>query len=188
MNRGFSEETATIMTSSLSESTIRQYTTSLKLWWTFCDSREVDPFVVCVQSLVQFLQLRYDEGASYSSLNTDRSAISILSPDGFGSKPELSRFFQGIYKLRPPKPRYDSTWDPHQVLEYLKTLYPLAELSLEHTTLKVIGLMALITAHRVQTFASILLEDIKVAAEGIEIFIRAPIKTSGPKRLQPPKR
>ena len=73
MNRGFSEETATIMTSSLSASTIRQYTTWLKLWWIFCNSREVDPFVVCVQPLVQFLQLRYDEGASYSYLNTGQS-------------------------------------------------------------------------------------------------------------------
>ena len=171
--------------SSIANSTIRQYACSLKLWWSYCNSHCLDPFDVQLQPLIQFLQSRYAAGASYASLNSDRSAVSILCANNIGSDPEISRFFQGIYKLRPPKPKYDSTWDPQQVLDYLKTLYPLENLNLEQLTLKLVGLLALVTAHRVQTFASILLSDIKLNSNGAEIFISSRIKTSGPRRVQP---
>lgn len=32
----------------------------------------------------------------------------------------IKRFFKGLSRLRPPKPKYDSTWDLSIVLNYFK--------------------------------------------------------------------
>ncbi|CAG7670641.1 unnamed protein product, partial [Allacma fusca] len=84
---------------------------------------------------------------------------------------------KGIGKTRPPKPRYNQTWDPSVVLRYLEKLEPLDSLTLEQLTYKTIGLISLVTAHRVQTFSKIMLDDLQLNAEGIEIRISAAIKT-----------
>jgi len=31
----------------------------------------------------------------------------------------LRRFFKGVFRLRPPRPKYDSTWDLDLVLAHL---------------------------------------------------------------------
>lgn len=41
---------------------------------------------------------------------------------------------KGIYELIKPKPKYNQIWDVSQVLDYLKTLYPLEKLSLKELT------------------------------------------------------
>ncbi|CAG7827160.1 unnamed protein product [Allacma fusca] len=92
---------------------------------------------------------------------------------------------KGIRKTRPPKPRYNQTWDPSVVLHYLEKLEPLDGLTLEQLTYKTIGLISLVTAHPVQSFSKIMLDDLQLNAEGIEIRISAAIKTSKPNSPQP---
>ena len=68
-----------------------------------------------------------------------------------GEDHQIKRFFKGVSKLRPPLPRYNVTWNPTVVLNYLESCYPNEEISLDTLTGKFSTLVALITAHRVQT-------------------------------------
>lgn len=71
---------------------------------------------------------------------------------------------------------------------YLKDLYPLESLSLENIILKLVTLLALISAHRMQTLTKIKLTNINKTEEGIKILIDGlieRIKTSGKNTPQP---
>ena len=122
---------------------------------------------------------------SCGTLNTYRSAISLISPNKIGEDILISRFLKGVFRLKPTKPKYEVTWDVSVVLNYLKTLYPLDVLSLKDLTLKTITLLALSTAHRAQTLAAIKISNIHITNSGLIIKVSDVIKTSGPGRNQP---
>lgn len=88
---------------------------------------------------LNFFSQKFREGASYATLNTTRSALSLLiSPDS-GQDCKLKRFFKGIYKLRPARPKYKVTWDPSLVLNHFFFNLPASEeLSLEVLTKKLV--------------------------------------------------
>ncbi|CAH1976734.1 unnamed protein product [Acanthoscelides obtectus] len=56
----------------------------------------------------------------------------------------FSRFLKGIYRQKPPQPKYQITWDPSLVLDYLAKMYPLPEVSLPQLTCKLVTLLALL--------------------------------------------
>lgn len=87
--------------------------------------------------------------------------------------------------MKPSKPRYEVTWDPSTVLDYISTLYPNDNLTLEDLTLKLVSLLALVTGHRMQTFSLVELNNIKILPDRIEIKITDRIKTSGLNKTQP---
>ncbi|CAG7822871.1 unnamed protein product, partial [Allacma fusca] len=93
-----------------------------------------------------------------------RSFLSLLSngstSSSIGTHPLIARFLRGVSKTRPPCPRYNTTWDPANVLTFLESLEPLEDLPIQKLAYKVIGLMSLATAHRVQTFSLIHLDEI----------------------------
>nr|CAH7758415.1 unnamed protein product [Callosobruchus chinensis] len=72
-------------------------------------------------------------------------------------------------------------------LEYnlSEKLYPLEELSLEKLSHKLVMLMALTSAHRLQTFSLIKIQNISVKSKQVEIRIPDKIKTSGKSKSQP---
>lgn len=173
------------MLSSISQGTVKQYSSYLKLWWEFCNTNEIDKFHLSIKWTLKFLTQLFDKGASYGTLNCARSALALVILSELGTNLEIQRFFEGIQGLRPNKPRYNYTWDPTTVLEYLKNLYPNDTLSLEKLTCKLVTLLALITAHRMQTFSLINLENIHKRETGFLIFINDRIKTSGKNKSQP---
>ena len=58
-----------------------------------------------------------------------------------------------LYYYQMMYPRYLTTWDPAIVVQYLKALPSTSEHSLEMMPLKLGTLMALTTAHRIQTLS-----------------------------------
>lgn len=92
----------------------------------------------------------------------------------------ISRPFTGFFKLKPTKPRYNKIWNTEPVLEKLAELYPLDTLSLEQVTNKLVILLSIGTAHRVQTLSLIEIDKIKTFRTGIDITIDKPIKTTRP--------
>lgn len=86
--------------------------------------------------------------------------------------------FKGFYKLRPPTPRYHETWDPSIVLDHLGKLYPNVQLSIEDLAKKTVTLIALVTAHRVQTISKISLRNVIIESSFISIKIPDLLKTS----------
>nr|CAH7747091.1 unnamed protein product [Callosobruchus chinensis] len=152
--------------SSLSPSTLKQYTAYLKKWWDFCATRQHSPFQYSLNLILTFLSIQFQNGASYATINSQHAAI-------------------GIYNQKPSMPKYQATWDPHPVLLHLARLYPLEEISRLQLTMKLVTLLALITGHRLQTLTSIRLQNIVRFPDRLEIRISDRIKTSSSKSLQP---
>ncbi|XP_011858425.1 PREDICTED: uncharacterized protein LOC105555982 [Vollenhovia emeryi] len=140
-------EALNIMLSSLTESSVRQYDSSLKKWWRFCQKEFQEREV------------------SYSTLNTCRSAIALLRGPEVGEDTRVKRFFKGIEKLRPNRPKYDSTWDPKVVLDKINHWGSNDVMTLERLSQKLVTLLALITGHRIQTLKLIDIRNIHKVEE-----------------------
>ena len=107
-------------------------------------------------SLPQVLEFLSSQSktVAYSAVTTARSALStFVMIDGVkvGDHPLTSRFMIGLFNQKPALPRFSETRNPQFVLNYLTT-YPATEsLSLKQLTLKLVMLMALLSAQRTQT-------------------------------------
>jgi hypothetical protein len=173
------------MISSLSQNTLLQYGVTYKSWWQFCQAHKLDPYTGTCPNVMLFLTERYTNGDAYGSLNTHRSALSLLLANDFSSNIQIKRLLKGAYKLRPALPKYSNTWDPQLVLDFVGNWVPNRDLSIEKITKKLAILLALCTAHRVQTLSLIKLQNIVKSPTGIEIGITDVIKTSAAGREQP---
>jgi hypothetical protein len=169
---------------SLSEATIKQYSYPLRTWWNFCQRHQKPLFSPSVSQMLDFLAQELPSISSFSTLNTMRSAVSLISNNEIGNHPMVRRFCKGVAVLKPPCPRYDYVWDPAPVLAVLASIYPYESLSLEVITRKLVLLLALGSGQRVQTLSSIRLSQISLN-ENLTIRIPDRIKTSAPGRYQP---
>lgn len=113
-----------------------------------------------------------------------RSAISLIIGPEIGQNEIIKRFFKGLAKLRPPRPKYESTWDPRLVLDYFKNWHN-DGLTLDMLSKKLATLLALVTGQRMQTLALINIKNIVLKETLIEIKIPDNIKTSKPGKVQP---
>ncbi|XP_044586107.1 uncharacterized protein LOC123266143 [Cotesia glomerata] len=179
------EEAVEILIASLTESTIKQYTSALKNWWSFCESTNQDPLQPDIYIVLKYLTFRFNQNASYGTLNSERSAINLLSVVDLGNDPLIGRFFKGVFKNRPPRPKYNEIWNTETLLNWAEALEPLHTLDQKSLTYKLVCLLALATAHRVQTLSLIKISDIIISKNNVVIKIREQIKTSRIGSLQP---
>lgn len=104
-------------------------------------------------------------GLSYSSLNTAKGALSslgiTLGQFTAGTHPLVIRYFRGVFNLRPPSRQSTQIWDVGVVLNYLRKLSPVKQLSLKDLTLKFTMLFALVNAARVQTVHLLCIRDLR---------------------------
>lgn len=189
MKSGFSSNIAKFMTSSCKDSTLKQYETFLRRWLIFCQINEIyDPCKCNIHNVIEFIYELYIQGVSYSGCNTARSALSlILNPldsISIGAHPLVIRMLKAISNARPSIPRYDTVWDASLVLNMFKQWNNNENLNLKDLSLKLISLMALTTAQRVQTFASIKICNI-TGVKCKEIVIPAKLKTYKAGKYQP---
>lgn len=183
---GVSNDTADILCASWSKGTISQYQSAWILWANYCDNHKVDPCNTTIALFLDFLTEHYRSGKSYSILNTYRSAISsthvCIDNVNLGKHPLVVRFFKGLINLRPPKSRYKLVWNVDLILDYLKTLWPLKDLTLKTVSLRLVALTALVTAQRVNTIkhldtsCSSMFRD----GRGVTFLIDKKLKTSKP--------
>ncbi|XP_049880301.1 uncharacterized protein LOC126376797 [Pectinophora gossypiella] len=185
IRRGTPNSALNIMLKSLSCNTLKQYNSSLKLWWSFCYKYKVDPYQGSVPFILKFLSECFQRGSSYGSLNTTRSALSLVVGPKVGTDDRIKRFFKGLFRINPPKPKYNITWDPGQVLDYLAQKYPNESLPLEFLTKKLVTILALTSGHRVQTLSLIKVININFTTGGVQIKVPDNIKTSRKNSLQP---
>lgn len=125
------------------------------------------------------------ETMSYNSLNSLRSTISLIMGSEIGSDPLIKRYLKGVFRSRPTKPKYNYTWNPTVVLRYINSLGKNEQLPIEILGKKLLILLALTTAHRVQTFSNIRISNIAQNGNEIQILITDLIKTSNPNNFQP---
>ena len=124
----------------------------------------------------------YNQGLTYSTINTARSALSLIlnidGPHPFGSHPLVSRFLKGIYETRKPQAKYKTIWDVAIVLKHLKTLEPLDKLSLKDLALKLLLLLLLATGQRGQTIYLLSLDGMTMSPLSCTFDLLEHIKTS----------
>ncbi|CAH1976736.1 unnamed protein product [Acanthoscelides obtectus] len=84
-----------------------------------------------------------------------------------------------IYRQKPPQPKYQITWDPSLVLDYLAKMYPLPEVSLPQLTCKLVTLLALVTDHRIHALTKIRTRNITRFSNRLEIKIPDLINVTG---------
>ncbi len=117
-----------------------------------------------VSNILCFLTELYEKGLGYSSVNTAKSALSNILGNidnvSVGQHPLVIKFMKGVSKLRPPMPRYSVTWDANRILELFTSWEDNEILSMKHLSIKLISLLALTTAQRVQSLAAISIKNI----------------------------
>lgn len=118
----------------------------------------------------------------FGSFNSHRAALSLLTSKNLAGDIQLKRFMKGVFRLRPPKPRYECTWNPEKVLLFFQIS---DNTSLKILSYKTITLLALATAQRIQTLSLIKLRHIHISSMEIKIYIPDLIKTSRPNFPQP---
>lgn len=186
---GISEEASKLLAAGWSKGTNDTYQSGWKRWNSWCTEREVDPFSCSVKYFLEFLTSLFKEGLQYRTINTIRSAVSMThdSIEGIpmGKHPLVSRLFKGIHNLRPPQPRYVTTWDVDMVVEYCRSMGQNNTLSLKQLSQKLALLMALVEASRVSELQALDLRYRFYRPEGV--FFQLP--TLGKKRIvgAPPK-
>lgn len=173
------------MVASLSDNSLRQYDSCLKKWFHYCNRNKVDMFETSIPNIIQFLTELFDSGAQFGTLNSYRSALSLVLGKQVSDDDCVKRFFKGVFRLRPALPKYNVTWDTSIVLNFLSNWYPNTQLTLENLTKKLILLLALVTAHRMQTFSKINITNIEQHPNNVQIKIPDIIKTSRIGSVQP---
>ncbi|XP_076236334.1 uncharacterized protein LOC143180473 [Calliopsis andreniformis] len=157
----------------------------LKKWWNFCNEQAENMFTLNIPNILRFLTVEYNNGATYGTINSYRSALALLQGPEVGQNPCIKRFCKGVANVRPPRPKYNDIWEPKAVLDFLDQWQEDDKLTLEDLSKKLVTLLALITGQRMQTLSLINVMDINKLDNRIEIKIPASVKTSGPQRKQP---
>ena len=144
-----------MLQASLASTTQAQYQKPLRQWVWFCEAKRWGPYQGSEEQVLAFLASLFSQGATCGTLNTARSAVSLVSTKDLSTSRPIRRSLRGVFRLRPPKPRYEHTWEVGAVLRKIETSWPLEEPSLQKLSTRITLLLALCTAQRVQTLHSI---------------------------------
>lgn len=150
----------------------------------FCDFYKFDPYEPNVRNVTDFLRLLLEDGASYSTINIARCALSAVlytgSNETIGSHPMLSLVVKGCGNLNPPQPKYDSTWDVSLILNLFHKWARNSELSLLRLSQKLTVLLLLCTAQRGQTIWYLNLSGMKFTDYGVRFHMKNQLKHNKP--------
>lgn len=131
------------------------YGTYWRRWARWTREHSIQKLDPSIADVLNFLASMFDQGLSWNSIGGARSALSsTLAPiDGFkiGDHPAVSRLVKGAFNLRPPIQKLVPSWSVNKVLRELSTWPIQAELTLKELTFKTLLLLALVTAHRVDS-------------------------------------
>ena len=113
---GFSKEVVDILVASWETATQKRYSGPWRAWVRWCSQRGSCPLSASVAEVLAFLASLVIRGnLEYRTIALYRSAIS-QAHDPVGSTqleslPIVARFMKGVFKIKPPKPRYCSIWN-----------------------------------------------------------------------------
>ena len=95
-----SSDITDILMASWRTGTKKQYKTYVERWLVICRERKINHSSPKIGEALQFLMSLYNQGLTYSTINTARSALSLIlnieGPHPFGSHPLVSRFLKVI--------------------------------------------------------------------------------------------
>lgn len=180
-SHNLSEDVLGVLMAAHTQSTVSQYNVYVRKWLSFCKDNNVNMLSPTLKQVLDYLVLLYNNGSGYSVVNSAKSALSgiLYNFDGvsLGKHPLVVKFMKGISRLRPPAVRYDVRWDPEILLSYFEKLPEDTELNLSQISYKLCSLLTLVTAQRVQTMKSIMLENI-IMGDPVQIVLNSRLKTT----------
>ena len=109
------------------KNTTSAYSSAWTKWSSWCSQQvNVNPLSPSLTNVLDFLALQFYEGKEYRTVNVYGSALSAVLPliDGHkaGSHPLVCQLLKGVFQLRPPQPRYATTWQVSKVVHYISSL------------------------------------------------------------------
>ena len=175
-----SRKTEDIILQSWRHSTQKQYSTHLKKWFNYCAERNESPTCSPIAVCLEFFTNMYEQGLSYSSMNTAKSAIATIHNPCANSS-IVSWFLKGAFNMRPALPRYTCTFDAKIVLDYLEQLQ-FKDMQLNILSSKLCLLLLVLSRQRVQTLQVFDIDNIYSEDTRCTLYINKILKTSKPGR------
>ena len=181
VSKGYSQSTVDIITSSWRQSSQSSYKTYFKKWFLYSKLNKVSFLNPCDSEALSFLTKLFEDGCSYSQINSARSALSLLfaleKSNQWGSLHLVKRFMKGVFELRPVMPKYSTIWDVKIVFNYFRQLPSPSELTLNVLSKKLALLIGLVSGgQRCQTIHCINLKDLIFTKNKLLIPIMDKIK------------
>ena len=177
MGKGYDQDVVNTMIRARRDSSLKLYSTYIEQWKNYCLLQHSHYIFASVTTGLAFLQTLLIKGIGYSALNTARSALSsIITLDNgqpFGQHQDVRLYMKGAFNMRPPKPRYLSTWDPSIVLDFLQTWYPAQDLHIDKLVMKVALLIMLVTGQRPQLLSRLRLDNLRTTENTLEFALEA---------------
>jgi len=169
-----------IILSSWRAGTQNQYSSSLRKWVEFCDVRSINIVSPTVPQVLEFLTIIHENGLSYSSVNTAKSALSSILDLGtqtcLGQLPIVKRFMKGVFEWRPSLPKHKHIWDVKIVLDFFRQQCLPSALSLKDLSAKVAFLLCLVSGQRCQTIKLMSIDSMQVLEDQYIFFVNQPVK------------
>ena len=136
-----------------------------------------------INTVINFLTSLFNNGLSYSAINTAQSALSsllMLKGVPVGSNPLVVRLLKGIFNLRPSIPKTIVTWDTDILLNYLRKLSPVRTLTLKMLSMKTAALLWILTSQRSQSMQMLDVRNLTVSDHSVKIRFGDTLKTTRP--------
>lgn len=183
-NAGLSKATRVLALNAWKEGTRKTYQCYIIQWMMYCEFYKFDPYEPSVRHVTDFLRLLLEDGASYSTINIARCALSAVLETGshhtIGAHPMVSLVVKGCGNLNPPQPKYDTTWDVTKVFSLFHKWGRNSKLSLLQLSQKLTVLLLLCTAQRGQTVWRMSLSGMSLMDFGIKFRMKHQLKHNKP--------
>ena len=146
----------------------------------------MDIFRSTVSTVLEFLFTLMSDGLGYSGLNTARSMLSTMIELDIGTPvgkhPLVMRFLKGVFLSTPVQSTRGEIYDVKCILDMLRKLSPVRRLTLQQLSVKLVMLLALVTAQRGQTlwFLDIDHMDISESCQKVTFHLKEHVKQSRP--------
>ena len=173
-SKGYPETVVKIMSAARRSSSDRQYKVFYTKFQKYCKDKSLDPLQISLAEGLGFLTSLHEAGLSYSSINTARSALSLIlrfDNIAFGVHPDVVQFMKGLNNLKPPVPKYSQVWDLDQVLNLLKLWSPKHKLGLRVLTMKTAMLMLIVSGQRPQILSKFNVDRMDISKNKISFHM-----------------
>ena len=129
---GYSSDASHLLMSSWREPTQKAYKTYVAKWNQYASQHQIAVSAPKLPHVINFLTDLFKNGASYSAINTTRSALSAILPSALsailphtpsgpvGSHPDVCRLLKGVFEQRPALPKIRGHMGPRPSVELLE--------------------------------------------------------------------
>ena len=128
----------------LASQTASSYEYTFRRFRFFCEQLQAGPLTCAPVIIVKYIRHLFESVAQFNTVNYHRSGISKFHVGicgiSFGEHPLVCQAVTTVFRLRPPLPQYQATFDIVLVLEYIQSL-PTANISLQLLSFKALFLV-----------------------------------------------